>query len=219
MTHFDVNSLFVKVGKKPLLSGVSFHVTDGHILSFSGQNGSGKTSLLKVLSGLCIPSEGEITYSKQKYQKIFFSNEPQFISNLTALKNIELYTIFYNVPFDKEKFLVVFEKYLPLACASLLVNNLSTGQRRLLSFVLIEILKSDLIFLDEPTHGLDQNGLERFLQMLEDIKKRKSSIFFIATHDKSVLARSDEILNVEQYKYIPSLDASSLSLIISKLEL
>jgi ABC-2 type transport system ATP-binding protein len=219
MTYFDVNSLFVKVGKKPLLSGISFRVVHGHILSLSGQNGSGKTSLLKVLSGLCLPSEGKITYSKKDYKKIFFSNEPQFISNLTALKNIELYTIFYGVPFYKEDFLAIFEKYLPLACASLLVNNLSTGQKRLLSFVLLEILKPELIFLDEPTHGLDQYGLERFLQLLDDIKKRKSSIFFIATHDKNVLAISDDILNVEQYKYIPCIDASSLSSILSSLEL
>lgn len=219
MSHFDVKSLFVKVGEKPLLSGISFRALSGQTVSLSGQNGSGKTSLLKVLCGICLPLEGTMSYTKKDCKKVFFSNEPQFIANLTALKNISLYSLFYGTPFDKKNSLVIFEKYLPLSCAHLQVKALSTGQKRLLSFVLIEILSPHLIFLDEPTHGLDQIGLEKFFHLLQIMKKQKSSIFFIATHDKDILRRSDQVLDVEKYKFKAYGNTSSLSSLISKMEL
>ncbi len=186
------------------LKGISFRVKEGEILGYIGPNGSGKTTTLKILSGVLYPTAGEVKVLGQNPQKRTreFLSQISFVMSargileeiawdLPILDGLMFLKEIYNIP-KKE-----FEKNLDelanmINICDLLnkpIRQLSHGQRMKAEIVASFLWKPKLIFLDEPTLGLDifsQKDLRDFLKN------------YVSLHNSSVILASHYMKDIEQ---------------------
>lgn len=192
-----------------VLHHVDLQLEQGLIYGFRGNNGSGKTMLFRAISGLIHPSEGTIIVDgKQIGKEISFPDNlglliehPGFIPEYTGLKNLELLALIQGKinkqqvkdaikrvglePDDQRKF----RKY-------------SLGMKQRLGIAQAIMENPDLIILDEPTNGLDEDGVKKINQMILELKKEGKTLL-IASHDRESLNQvSDEIYQIDAGKII-----------------
>lgn len=182
----EVKHLNVTLDGEKVLEDLSFHVEQGEVLTILGPNGSGKSVLLKTLLGL-LPHEGNIVWRQKKN----IGYLPQGLNQL-RLKGLPLtvqdfFTLKNPLPTAKEieSFLRLVGLESPIQFK--LAGHLSGGQfqRMLLAWVLIS--HPDIIFLDEPTTGIDIGGGETIMSLLHNIWKKEQLTIFLVTHDLSIV--------------------------------
>ncbi|KAF0141672.1 MAG: ABC-2 type transport system ATP-binding protein [Stygiobacter sp.] len=172
--------------KEPLFQDFSLELTPGNIYGLLGKNGAGKTSLLKLISGLLFPLTGYCFFDGQKtlerkpdvLQEIIFLPENSYLPPLRIPEYLEVYSPFYK-RFDKEKF-VRFLMELEIESGSK-ISSLSYGQKKKLALAFSLAANTEVLLLDEPTNGLDIPAKTVFRKLVaESIDENK--IFLISTH-------------------------------------
>ncbi|WP_394925609.1 ABC transporter ATP-binding protein [uncultured Robinsoniella sp.] len=187
-----VKELAYSYGKnKQVLHGLDFKVETGEIFGFLGPNGSGKSTTQKILTGILKGYGGEITLFGENpslnparfYQKIGVLFEfPYLYGNLSALDNLNYFASFYpreqrrdiNELLEKLEFKPDFLKK-P-------VSSYSKGMRQRVSMARALLSNPRLLFLDEPTSGLDPAGAVLFRRIIEE-ERRKGTTVFLTTHN------------------------------------
>ena len=186
---------------KEALKGISFEVEEGEILGFIGPNGAGKSTAIKALSGVLFPSSGEVKVlgfipwkDRIKYVKhigVVFGQKEQLWWDIPAVDTFYLHRDLFEI---NEK---VFEKRLKhmvriLQIEDIMktpVRDLSLGERMKCKIVAALIHNPKLVFLDEPTIGLDIISKERFIDFIKDINKKYNTTFIVTTHDMQDVER------------------------------
>jgi len=152
-------------GDNTLFEELSFNANSGELLRIRGENGSGKTSLLKLISGIVAPDSGEIKWKDTSIKKsdlftqdiAYLAHRDGIKSELTALENLNFYREFYKQKTDSslddilEQLDLLHTLYIP-------AGKLSFGQRRRLAFARLLLSNTQLWLLDEPFTGIDVNG-------------------------------------------------------------
>jgi ABC-type multidrug transport system ATPase subunit len=205
-----VNNLYKYYESEEVIKGVTYNFESGNIYTILGDNGSGKTILLKCIATLLIPDKGSISYdgkdlkNSDDYRKyrsklsFFLNSSNSLISELTIMQNIKFflginnfsYSYFSNeinrliIGFDLDKYLNKPVKYL------------SKGTKQKAALVVALMRKSELILLDEPFDGLDESSIEFFYSILNEYVK--GSIIIMTSPIKIVGINSNNIyLNKE----------------------
>lgn len=186
---------------KEALKGISFEVDEGEILGLIGPNGAGKSTAIKALSGVLFPSSGEVKVlgfipwrDRIKYVKhigVVFGQKEQLWWDIPAVDTFYLHKDLFEID---EK---VFEKRLShmvkiLQIEDIMktpVRDLSLGERMKCKIVAALIHNPKLVFLDEPTIGLDIVAKERFVDFIKDINKKYNTTFIVTTHDMQDVER------------------------------
>ncbi len=206
-----------------LFEGISFGINEGQKIGFVAKNGTGKTSLLNILSGADKADEGRVTYRKG-LKTAFLSQEPDLNGKLTIeetifstdnpiLKVIEAYEKSIENPEDTEAFQKAFDameahhawdfetRYkqilfkLKLEDLSLKVETLSGGQKKRLALANALLNSPDLLIMDEPTNHLDLEMIE----WLEALFAKENFTLFMVTHDRFFLERvCNEIVELDE---------------------
>ena len=198
MSKLSVNNLSCQRGYNLLFENLSFDLKSGEALRICGQNGSGKTSLLKIIAGLNTPELGSIEFNQsksnsEKYQlEILYlghyaalSSELNCIENLEYLTNLSTKLIspnFYNAL--KEVGLKNYEHDL--------AGNLSAGQKRRIALSLLFISQSKVWLLDEPFTALDSNGIKIIENQIEK-HCAKGGLCILTTHQECNIKSLKEI--------------------------
>ena len=163
----SASNLSCNRSERSLFTQLDLQAESGQCLHVVGANGSGKSSLLRILCGLLTADEGVIYWNDQPItNNHHYLNELAYIGHKDALKN-ELTTVenlqFYqtcDAKFNED----LIDEYLArldiLECADLLAHQLSFGQRRRLAFARLQIKHYPIWILDEPFTGIDQSGRE-----------------------------------------------------------
>lgn len=170
-----VSNLKKSYGKKEVLKGISFDIKEGEIFALLGINGAGKTTTLECMEGLREYDYGKICINGKVGVQLQTSSLPE---NIRCYEVLNLFSKWNKGSIDNELI-----KRLGLKnILKKQYKELSTGQKRRLHLVLSIIGNPDIIFLDEPTAGLDVEGRVSFH---EEIKRLKSSgkTIIIASHD------------------------------------
>ena len=173
----------------PAVNGVDFNVASGEIFGFLGPSGAGKSTTQKILIGLLKHFKGEATlfdkpldeWGKDLYERVGVSFElPNHYQKLTARENLELFQSLYNGPTTDPMTLL---DMVGLADdADLRVAQYSKGMQMRLSFVRAMLHSPELLFLDEPTSGMDPvNG--RIVKDLILAHKARGGTVFLTTHN------------------------------------
>jgi len=175
--------------KKKAVDGVSFWINKGEIFGFLGPNGAGKTTTQKVIIGLLKQYSGNVEllgknlneWKTDLYNRIGVGFElPNHYQKLTALENLELFSSFYRgKTIDPMKLLEMVELEKD---ANQYVSTFSKGMRSKLNFVRSLINDPEILFLDEPTTGLDPISS----RLIKDIilqKKKEGKAIFLTTHN------------------------------------
>ena len=186
-----VDKVHVWRGERHVLQGVSLIVGRGELLHVSGPNGTGKTTLLRVICGLLRPEQGQvawrgrpITEVRTEYQAdmAYASHEPALKSDLSALENLR-----FSVGLRRRVGPVELRSALSAtgvaACADLPARVLSAGQRRRVAMARVLAMQAGLWLLDEPFTNLDTAGGHLMSLLLQSHVLGGGSAVVVAHHD------------------------------------
>lgn len=188
-------SLFVrKYETVKAVNEVSFEIKEGEIIGFIGQNGAGKTTTLKMLSGLLYPTSGEVSVlgfnpwdRKQEFQKQFaliMGQKNQLWWDLPAIESFLLNKAIYEIP-DKQ-FEETLEKLSTLLdvkdILQIQVRKLSLGQRMKCELIAALLHNPKVLFLDEPTIGLDVIMQKTLRDFIKDYNKEFGATIILTSH-------------------------------------
>ncbi|WP_074042225.1 ABC transporter ATP-binding protein [Desnuesiella massiliensis] len=192
MNHniLEVNNLTKYFGKRKVINEISLKVQKGDIYGFLGQNGSGKTTTIRMLLNLIHSDGGTIKIKnfdvKKDFRKAIESvgaivETPKFYSYLSGRKNLELMAnLVPNI--DEDRVEQVLEMVGLLNRAKDKVKTYSLGMKQRLGVANALLNNPELIILDEPTNGLDPQGMKEIREMIVDLSKNQNITFFISTH-------------------------------------
>ena len=176
------------------VAGVSFEIEPGEIVGFLGPNGAGKTTTLKMLSGLLYPTSGEalvLGHVPSRRERSFLrqitmvmGNRNQLQWDLPALDSFELIRAIYRL--DPDDFKKTRDDFVELLDLGSLVNkpvrNLSLGERMKMEFVAALLHKPIVLFLDEPTLGLDVTMQKRIRSFVAEYNRRYDATVLLTSH-------------------------------------
>ncbi|WP_295476312.1 ATP-binding cassette domain-containing protein [Synechococcus sp. UW140] len=173
---------------------VSFSIEPGEIVGFLGPNGAGKTTTLKMLTGLIHPSSGELSVAGHKpWQRearflrqitLVMGNRQQLLWDLPALDSLKVNAAVYGIP-EKEAQRRINELAEMLELGEELLRplrKLSLGQRMKTELLAALLHQPAVLFLDEPTLGLDVNAQVRVREFLADYNKRTGATMLLTSH-------------------------------------
>lgn len=196
-----------KVSKKfkdiEVLKSVSMTLESGHIYGFTGHNGSGKTVLLKLICAFLEPTTGEILFDgKNVIEENSFPpstraliEKPNFLSDLTGYENLELLARIQNIIGEKE-IEDTLKKVGLEEDQDKLYYKYSLGMKQKLGIAQVLMEDPEILILDEPFNGLDENSIKNIRKILLK-EKEKGKLIILATHDKEDI----KVLCDEIYKF------------------
>ena len=177
------------------VNDISFNVEKGEILAFIGPNGAGKSTTIKMLTGILYPTNGNINVlginpSKNRKQLAYkigtvFGQKEQLWTHLTPYDNFKFFGAIYDLKdsvIEKriEELIVMFELQ---DFINRPVRNLSLGQRIRCEIAASLIHKPEILFLDEPTIGLDPVVKENIRELIKRMNKEYKTTIFLTSHD------------------------------------
>jgi heme exporter protein A len=170
-----VEKVHVWRGDRHVLQGVSARIQPQELLHISGPNGTGKTTLLRVVSGLLRPEQGSVTWLGQSiaamrtdYQAAlaYASHEPALKGDLTALENLR-FAVGLKRRVTAEELRAALARTGVAGCADLPARVLSAGQRRRVAMARVLAMRATVWLLDEPYTNLDAAGSELISELLQ----------------------------------------------------
>jgi len=181
-------------GERHVLKGVSFTLARRQLLQIGGANGTGKTTLLRVVCGLLRPEQGEVTWLGQPIAKVradfedtlaYASHEPALKADLTALENLR-FGVGLKRRVSLEELRASLERTGAASCADLPARVLSAGQRRRVALARVLAMNASLWLLDEPFANLDAAGAGMLTELLQSHVRGGGAALVVAHHDLKV---------------------------------
>jgi len=188
-TVIEVKGLSKKFGEFNALDQIDFQVNEGEIIGFLGPNGSGKTTTIRLLLGLLSPSAGKawvlgfdsFKQSEEVRSRVgYMSQKFAIYDDLTVRENLEFYAGVYGIH-DQRRVIEVCEQIGLEAQFNGLTRDLSTGWRQRLALGIALIHQPRLLFLDEPTSGVDPNARRLFWDLIYSLANQGVTIL-VTTH-------------------------------------
>jgi ribosome-dependent ATPase len=198
------DNLTCRFGDFTAVDGVSFTIRRGEIFGFVGSNGSGKTTTMKMLTGLLPPSEGEAAIFGQSLQAGnlearrrvgYMSQSFSLYGELTVRQNLILHARLFQLPsaFADSRIAELVDKCDLAGHLDSLASALPLGIRQRLSLAVAIVHKPDLLILDEPTSGVDPVARDQFWRLLIDLSRQEGMTIFVSTHFMNEAARCDRL--------------------------
>ena len=194
-TVLECKSLNKKIGRKDILKNVSLEVQEGDILGFIGPNGAGKTTTIKLILGLQKINSGEVKINgydiKNQFEKAIervgtIVENPDLYMYMSGLDNLKMIARLYkNVDvkrIDEVIKLVGLENRIKDK-----VSKYSLGMRQRLGIAQAILHKPNLLILDEPTNGLDPEGIKQLRDLLTKLAKEEKMAILISSHNLAEL--------------------------------
>lgn len=177
----EIKDLSVRLGAKQVFDRYSVSLPDSGVVLVSGESGIGKTTLLRILSGLQKPDGGAVTgLSDRKISFVF--QEPRLLEHLSALQNVAIVS-------DTEKARRLLSKLNLETEMDQKAGALSGGQKQRVSIARAFAYSNDIVLLDEPFSGLDEQNKQRVAEMISTAR-----LAVVVTHEVSDV----ELLNIDQ---------------------
>ncbi len=200
----EANDLTMRFGGFVAVDHVSFQIRRGEIFGFIGSNGCGKTTTMKMLTGLLTPSEGRAllfghevdaqdlsTRRKVGYMSQSFS----LYSELTVKQNVVLHARLFAMPSAEipNRVTEMLKRFELDTVDDTMPDNLPLGIRQRLSMAVAMVHKPELLILDEPTSGVDPIARDSLWQLMIDLSRNDHVTIFISTHFMNEADRCDRI--------------------------
>ena len=200
-----IEDLKKNYGNVKAVDGLSFSIEEGICFGLLGPNGAGKTTTIEMMEGILSPSEGQVYFREKKIDHHFkqkvgvqFQNTalPEFI---TVKETLELFRALYPDPRS-------LEEVIEICSLSDIIDRdnrkLSGGQRQRMLLGLAIIPHPEMIFLDEPTTGLDPQARRNFWELIEKIKAEKTTVLLTTHYMEEAEILCDQIAIMDQGKLL-----------------
>ena len=209
----EVNELNKSYGKLQVLKNVSFSVKRKSIFAFLGPNGAGKSTTIKILTTILQPDSGKVLINgnnplkdSDKVRKDFgiVFQDPSVDEELTAYENLDMHGVFYHVPKNERKKRI--EELMKIVelwdRKNELVKNFSGGMKRRLEIARGLLHYPKVLFLDEPTVGLDPQTRNHIWDYIKKVNKREGTTIFFTTHYMDEAEYCDRISIMNEGKIV-----------------
>lgn len=199
MYLIETNDLCKKYGDKLVVDHVNMHIEESSIYGFVGENGSGKTTIMRLLTGLAEPTYGSYSLFGVPYKDPAIYKNRQKLSaivetvsqvpTMTARDNIIFQELYLGIKLTEEERQQLLEKVHLGDVGNKKVKNFSLGMRQRLGIALALINKPRLMLLDEPMNGLDPEGIAELRDLLITLNKEEGITVLISSHILSELEK------------------------------
>ena len=200
----EAQGLTMRFGDFTAVDHVNFRIRRGEIFGFLGSNGCGKSTTMKMLTGLLPASEGRASlfgkpvdpHDIDTRRRVgYMSQAFSLYGELTVRQNLVLHAQLFHVPADQQAARVqaMVERFDLQDALDALPESLPLGVRQRLSLAVAMVHQPELLILDEPTSGVDPIARDRFWQLLADLSRRDRVTIFISTHFMNEAARCDRM--------------------------
>ena len=214
-----------KFGKKQILKNVSLEVNEGDILGFIGPNGAGKTTTIKMILGLQSIDSGNIYINGYNIKKDFAKaiervggvvENPDLYMYLTGYENLKLISNLYK-NISKERINEVVDLVKLNVRINDKVSKYSLGMRQRLGIAVALLNKPNLLILDEPTNGLDPEGIKELRDILKELALKENVGIIVSSHNlsdlesfcnKIVIIKNGEIVETNNLTNIKKVEES-----------
>lgn len=200
-TLLEVRQLYKHCTDVKAVDGVSFQIGQGLCFGLLGPNGAGKTTTVEMLEGICTPTRGDVLYKGQPLGKQF-RNEAGIMFQSTALQDfmtvaeaLRMFGRFYPQTRDFDQLVAScsLESFLDRD-----VRKLSGGQRQRLLLAIALVNEPDVVFLDEPTTGLDPQARRNFWSLVETIKSEGKTVVLTTHYMEEAYQLCDELVFMDR---------------------
>ena len=203
--NYNVNGNNIKV-----LKNINFEIKKNERVALIGESGSGKTSLLMLMSGLENPSKGSIFFENKDFSKISEEQKTairkkkiglvfqQFylIPNYTALENVMFPMQINKIKNEKEKATLILSDIGLKNRKNNLPSELSGGEQQRVAIARAISFNPEIILADEPTGNLDRKNTELVSNLLLNYSKKKKISLFLVTHNINLAKKCDRVINL-----------------------
>jgi ABC-2 type transport system ATP-binding protein len=200
----EARNLTKKFETVTAVDNISFEIAESEIFGFLGPNGAGKTTTIRMLSTLISPTSGKIIVDGKDLQKDgryirsivgLLTETPGMYEKISGYDNLDYYSSFYNIPDKKRKDNI--KKYLKMFDLwdrkDDLAGTYSKGMKQKLALARALIHEPKILFLDEPTAGLDPESAHMVRNFIENLQKEKTTVFLCTHNLEEASSLSDRV--------------------------
>ena len=193
-----------------ILKNINFEIKKNERVAIIGESGSGKTSLLMLMSGLESPTNGSIVFDKEDLSKINEKRRTEIrrkkiglifqqfylIPNYTALENVMFPMQINKINNEKEKATLILEDFGLVNRKNNLPSELSGGEQQRVAIARAISFDPEIILADEPTGNLDRKNTELVSNLLLEYSRKKKICLILVTHNMNLARKCDRILKL-----------------------
>lgn len=209
MMNIKISHVSKTIKNNPVIKDISMELQSGAVYGFKGINGSGKTMLMRLISGLIRPSQGEVSMNGKILGKdisfpnsigVFLEN-PAFLDAYSGFNNLKLLASIKSVASDEDIRNTLLRVGLD-PDSNKKYKKYSLGMKQRLGIAAAIMEKPEIVILDEPTNSLDEDGVDLVKHIVRNEKER-GALVIVSCHDEEILkGMSDEVFLLEQGRLI-----------------
>lgn len=199
MNIVETNNLTKIYSGRAVVDGVNMHIPEGSIYGFVGENGSGKTTIMRMLTGIARPNRGSFELlgvkntspqiSKTRKQISAIVENVSYVPTMTALDNIKYQELYLGIKLKPEERQQLLKTVHLDDVGKKKVKNFSLGMRQRMGIALALMNKPKFMLLDEPMNGLDPQGIAELRDLLIHINREQGITILISSHILSELEK------------------------------
>lgn len=203
MSYIEIENVTLSLKGLTILENINLNIKRNNTYGFVGANGSGKTMLFRLISGLVKPTQGSIKVdNKILHKDISFPNSmgiilesPGFWSQYTGYENLKILASIKNTATDNDIINIMNRVGLD-PCSNVKFGKYSLGMKQKLGIAQALVEKPDLIILDEPTNALDDTSVDNIRNILIEEKKRGATILLASHNKEDISILSDYVYKI-----------------------
>jgi ABC-2 type transport system ATP-binding protein len=186
----ELDSVSKKFAEQTVLADVTMEVKEGEIVGLLGPNGSGKTTMIRLMNGVINPTSGKLIINGMDPQKNgdevrkisgILTENAGLYHEMSGIDNLIFFSKLYG-HFDKKQIDRLLEEFKLTEHQSKKVGTYSTGMKRRLGIIKAILHHPKILFLDEPTNGLDPEGIKLVLKFIKKLNEHGGTTIFLCSH-------------------------------------
>ena len=215
-----LEGIYKRFGYQNILEDINFSIESGEFVVILGNNGVGKSTLLRIISSLMRPTNGKIFFKGEEQREIlmlwlkkmgYISEETRLYSDLNSIENLRLYGTFYEAKNLNLKINDILEEIDLIHVAKMPIRNFSSGMKKRLMIGRLMLYEPEILLLDEPYTGLDVKSKKWFREFLEKFHKKGGTVLMVTHQFEQGMEITNRLLVIKNKKIFKNFSIKNLN--------